>query len=242
MSKTKKQVSVSIDWPCTNVVASKKCELKVSQVLHRKGEWGRGRDLPQHRLDEISKVCESIGMTLYQGLSLRRSMLRSHPGGMRRVNQDSRMGSSQGQQQLATLFEKAVVKYLQSETKGKKEGIFLTKSELWKEMKSGKRPRGPTPDILFLKPIRINGCLVKWIDAKSYYGSAMFANSKKIPNGKLYDQALRYNQHYGGQCQGAFVFGQGYCVDLKRTVTNALLLDSTPLDLSAVNAFQDASK
>ena len=54
MSKTKNQTTVSIDWPCNNVVPSKKCEVKVSQVLHRKGEWGRGRDLPQHRLDEIS--------------------------------------------------------------------------------------------------------------------------------------------------------------------------------------------
>lgn len=220
------------------VVASKKCEVKVSQVVHRKGEWGRGRDLPQRRLDEISTACDKHGMTLYQGLSLRRSLLRSFPGGMRRVNRDSRMGSSIGQQHVATLFEEAVATFLRAATAGE-ENVFLTESDILTEVKAGRRPPGPTPDILFLRPVRINGRLVKWIDAKLYYASVMFANNKKIPNGKLRDLAQRYNQHFGGQ--GAFVFGQGFCADLAQVVTNALLLDATPLDMSAVNAYQNSS-
>lgn len=229
---------VRITWPCDMAVASERCENKVRQVLHRKGEWGRGRDLPPCRKDEITKVCKANGMTLYQGLSLRRSVLRSFPDGMRRVNQDSRMGSNQGQQKAATLFEEAVASFVRSATVGE-ESVFLTESELLAEMRAGKRPRGPTPDVLFLRPVHINGRLVKWIDAKLYYASAMFAHNKRIPNGKLRDQAQRYNQHFGGN--GAFVFGQGFCIDLQRIVTNALLLDATPLDMSAVKAFQDAS-
>jgi hypothetical protein len=229
----------SIKWPCDMAVASQKNETKVREIVHRKGEWGRGRDLPQHRLDEISRACSDNGMTLYQALSLRRSLLRSLPGGMRRVSQSSSMGTSSGQQEVAGLFEKAVESHLKSSLAGEK-GVFLTESELLSEMKDGKRARGPTPDIVFLKPVQINGCPVTWLDAKLYYASAMFANNKRIPNGKLRKQAERYNQYYGGK--GAFVFGQGFCVDLGRIVTNALLLDATPLDMSEVNAYQDAEK
>jgi hypothetical protein len=80
---------------------------------------------------------------------------------------------------------------------------------------------------------------VKWIDAKLFYGSAMYASNKHIPNGKLQAQAMRYNNHFGGQ--GAFVFGRGFCADLAALVPGALLLDATPLDMTAVEAFQDAS-
>jgi len=95
---TMNHTELTIDWPCDMVVASKRCEVKISEVVHRKGEWGRGRDLPQQRLDEIGSACDTHGVTLHQALSLRRSMLRSFPGGMRRVSQSSKMGSSQGQQ------------------------------------------------------------------------------------------------------------------------------------------------
>lgn len=229
---------ITIDWPCGMVVASENTETAVSRVLHRRGEWGRGRDLPQHRQDEIAAVCDAKGMTLHQALSLRRSMLRSFPGGMARVNQSQSMGSAQGQQQVATLFEEAVVAYVRDCTRGMN-GVFLTEDQLKKEMRAGRMSRGPTPDILFLRPVRINGRSVRWIDAKLYYASVMFGRNTRLPNGKLRDQAARFNQHYGGQ--GAFIFGQGFCADLTRIVTNALLLDATPLDMSAVNEFQDAS-
>ena len=61
----------------------------------------------------------------------------------------------------------------------------------------------------------------------------------QIPNGKLIKQAQRYNTYYGGQ--GAFVFGQGYCADLGEVVSDAMLLDATPLDITAVTNFQNAS-
>ena len=166
-------------------------------------------------------------------------MLRSFPNGMQRVTQSSAMGSNKGQQKIASLFEQALESYLSTclgpQAKGK---IFITESELHAEMKRGARVRGPTPDVLFLRPVSINGRLVKWIDAKMYYASATYANNKKIPNGKLKSMAQRYNNSFGGQ--GGFVFGQGFCASLQDVVTNALLLDATPLDMSAVNAFQEA--
>ena len=144
-----------------------------------------------------------------------------------------------GQQKIASLFEQALESYLSTclgpQAKGK---IFITESELHAEMKRGARVRGPTPDVLFLRPVSINGRLVKWIDAKMYYASATYANNKKIPNGKLKSMAQRYNDSYGGR--GGFVFGQGFCASLQDVVNNALLLDATPLDMSAVNAFQEA--
>ena len=221
------------------VVASRKSEEALCQVLHRSGEWGRGRDLPQHRLDEISQACDQYGMTLYQALSLRRSLLRSFPGGMRRVTHSSSMGSAQGQRHIASLFEDALLSFLREATLGRGD-VVRTERDLVAEMRAGIRPRGPTPDILFLKPVTNNGHSVKWMDAKLFYASAKLADNKNIPNGKLESMARRYNNHFGGP--GAFVFGQGfYCADLTRKIPGALLLDATPLDMSAVNAYQDAS-
>lgn len=178
-------------------------------------------------------------MTLHQALSLRRTMFRSFPKGMQRVQQFSRMGSDQGQRQVAALFEEAVVAYLSATTTSSADAIFLTESQILAEMRRGTRARGPTPDILFVRPVRINGHLVKWIDAKLYYGSATYANKKNLPNRKLQQIAQRYNNYFGGK--GAFVFGQGFCADLSRTVTGAMLLDASPLDMAAVNDFQSAS-
>ena len=175
---------IAIEWPCNSVVASKKCESTAIHALHRNGEWGRGRDLAPHRLDEISRSCQEQGMALYQALSLRRSMLRSFPGGMRRVTHSSSMGSSKGQQQVSTLFEGAVVAFVKNATLGQADNVFLTEAELITESRARRRARGPTPDILFLKPVTINGQSVKWIDAKLFYGSATFASNKNIPNSR----------------------------------------------------------
>ena len=191
---------VNISWPCNSVVASKRVEYALKPVLHRKGEWGRGRDLPPERLDEIQKACNRHGVTLYQALSFRRGLLRSF--NRAKFHQSSAMGSDRGQQDVASLFEEAVVAYLRS-CLGTNPGIFLTEEELLAEMRAGKRDRGPTPDVLFLKPVKINGVLVNWLDAKQYYASAILAHNKAIPNGKLKNQAFRYNEKYG---TGAFVF------------------------------------
>lgn len=228
---------LAIEWPCEKIVPSEKCEGRVIQTLHRKGEWGRGRDLPLDRLDEIQAACNENSMTLYQALSLRRTMLRTFPNGMKRVTHSKAMGSSMGQQEIARLLEEALESYLNSAfMQQPKERIFITESKMRVEMNKGARARGPTPDIVFLRPVTINGRLVKWIDAKMYYASATYAKNRQIPNGKLKGIADRYNDFYGSQ--GAFVFGQGFCASLEDIVNNALLLDATPLDMTAVNDFQ----
>jgi hypothetical protein len=176
-------------------------------------------------------------MTFYQALSLRRTMLRTFPNGMKRVTHSKAMGSSMGQQEIARLLEEALESYLNSAfMQQPKERIFITESKMRVEMNKGARARGPTPDIVFLRPVAINGRLVKWIDAKMYYASATYAKNRQIPNGKLKGIADRYNDFYGSQ--GAFVFGQGFCASLEDIVNNALLLDATPLDMTAVNDFQ----
>ena len=233
---------VEIPWPLEQVVASRKSEARVSQVLHRKGEWGRGRDLPADRLREIEDACNRNGMNLFQALSMRRSMLRAMPGGMNKVNRSSAMGSNQGQQDIARLLEEATVQYIKdtiTRKVGKKSAssYFLTEREQLDEMRRGTRPRGPTPDILFLKPVKIQGKQVHWIDCKMFYGSAMMASKRHIPNGKLEKTADRYASHFGGK--GAFVFGRGFCHDLRPLIRNAVLLDSAPLDTSAIEDFQN---
>ena len=171
---------------------------------------------------------------------MRRTILRSFPNGMKRMNQSNAMGSSAGQQEIARLLEEALAAYLKSAFKHQSdENIFITESELLAQMRMGARTRGPTPDVVFLRPVTINGRLVKWIDAKMYYASATYSHNKRIPNGKLRGIAERYNDFYGGQ--GAFIFGQGFCASLQDIVRNALLLDATPLDMTAVDAFQENS-
>ena len=57
--------------------------------------------------------------------------------------------------------------------------------------------------------------------------------------GKVSKQVERYEQAFGEG--GAIVFGQGYCADLQHFVPSVLLLDASPLDMSAVTAFQEQS-
>ncbi len=122
---------LSIEWPCEKIVPNEKCERRVIQTLHRRGEWGRGRDLPHDRLGEIQAACNENNMTLHQALSMRRTMLRSFPYGMKRMSQSKAMGSSVGQQEISRLLEEALSEYLKSAFKHQSdENIFITESEL----------------------------------------------------------------------------------------------------------------
>ena len=121
MSANKKDFR--IDWPCEMVVSSRRKEEAMRPVLHRRGEWGRGRDLPEERLKEIEQAGKRNGMSLYQALSLHRGLLRSFNS--KRFQSSSAMGSNKGQQHVAALFEQALVDHLKS-VLGKKSGVFLT--------------------------------------------------------------------------------------------------------------------
>ncbi len=71
-----------------------------------------------------------------------------------------------------------------------------------------------TPDLLLKEPIKINGTLIYWVDAKDYYGS----NLKIITKG-LKKQSSKYNNKFG---KGAFVFHYGFSEKLN--IKNTLLL------------------
>lgn len=102
------------EWRCDLTVSSRAVENLLKPIVLKKGEFGRGRDLPALRLAEIDAACNTHGITRHQALSFRRQLLRSRPGGMRRVGQSSAMGNAQGQQKAANLFEDAVGHYLRN--------------------------------------------------------------------------------------------------------------------------------
>jgi hypothetical protein len=198
----------------------------MARVVLKPGEFGRGRDLSANRLEEVDNACEEFRMTRHQALSLRRSLMRQRDGN-RRVNQSAQMGSAQGQQHVADLFEMALVDFLKSiET-----CAFKTEAEIRQAAH-----RVPTPDVLFTTPVEINGQAVNWLDCKMYYGCALLAGNSRLPVGKLRETEEKFVRHYG---PGGFVFGQGFCADLQRHVPNAILLDASPLDMQAVMEFQD---
>ena len=229
----------SIDWPSRAAVASIEAERIVVKVLILPHDgFCRGRDLPEQRKQQIQEAAGQQGMTLFQALSLRRQLLRSMPGGMQRFAASNAMGSIQGQQDVAGLFEDCVADALRA-----KEIQFMTEAEMMLEMRNGSRPRGPTPDILFARPVRIstpNGIMeVGWMDCKNFYGSALLSDCIRIPAGKLTAQAERYTAAYGA---GGFIFAQGFCKDLHQHLPLCTLLDAVPVvDMSRIEAFQAES-
>ncbi len=70
--------------------------------------------------------------------------------------------------------------------------------------------------------VEINGVPISWIDAKHFYGANL-----SFPRKKTKKQVGRYVDEWGA---GAVVYRHGFCAGLK--VGGALLLDSSPLDLS----------
>lgn len=223
-------------------MASVANEHAVSKTLVRPSDGlCRGRDLPAQRQKEIEEAAASNGMHLHQALSLRRQLLRAQPGGMHKFSTSGAMGSQQGQQNVADIFESCVFDALRT-----KHISFKTEAELIEEMKNGSRPRAPTPDIVFLEATTVLTAHgpqdIGWLDCKNFYGSAMLAQSSKIPAGKLPSQAQRYSSVYG---RGGFVFAQGFCADLQQHLPDAVLLDAVPVvDLSPLEAVhnEEASK
>lgn len=197
-----KSAVLALEWPCNSVVASVQIERRLLSVLHRKGESGRGMDLPDARQEEIKAFAAKCGATTYQALSLRRTLLRSFPSGNQRFGQSPKMGhnamgTDAGQQNCAGLFELAIEKFLTEA------GAKFKEKMQQDEVRKG---RPPTPDFLFPEePIRVNGKLVHWIDAKNFYGSAHFTDNERLPIGKARAHAAKYVQAFG---PGALVFAQ----------------------------------
>ena len=166
MSKVAPTTAFTVEWPCDSIVSDVSVDQALSGIVLRPGEFGRGRDLPQHRRTEIDAACAQYKMSQYQALSLRRQLQRAQPNGMQKVAYSPAMGDAQGQQSYANLFEHAVEKYLQVQ------GVpFLSQQEQLINNKAAKQ-KLPTPDILFT---RYKNVVNDRISIK---------RSKKIPNWK----------------------------------------------------------
>jgi hypothetical protein len=192
-----------VEWPCDMTVASAAVERALAPIVLRRGEFGRGRALPPHRLGEIDAACAAHGMQRNQALSLRRQLLRAQPGGMRRVNQSSAMGSSQGQQHVAGLFEAAVVTHLRGTLGLEVMHEEEVRNTLRAATDSGRMPRGAaTPDALLRTPAVINGRRVKWVECKLFYGSAHPREQRDAAGGK--------GQQAGGAIRAGLWRGRGH--------------------------------
>ena len=112
------------------------------------------------------------------------------------INQSKQLESSRNfEMKVNGEFDKHNIKYL-TEEQLRKKGTTLT------------------PDLLLEEPIKINGVLMHWIDAKDFYGS----NLRIITRG-LNKQSSKYNDKFG---KGAFVFHHGFSEKLN--IKNTLLL------------------
>lgn len=117
----------------------------------------------------------------------------------------------------ANTFEDILCDYFE------KEGVRFRRQEelLAEQQKEHGRPIS-TPDLLMIDLVEINGVPISWIDAKHFYGANL-----SFPRKKTKKQVGRYVDEWG---TGAVVYRHGFCAGLK--VGGALLLDSSPLDLS----------
>lgn len=99
-------------------------------------------------------------------------------------------------------FEKILEKYFKNNNIK-----FVNQDHLVEEQIKSVGRAVATPDLHFPDGISINGNLIYWIDAKSFYGGDVFyiRNSMK-------KQAKKYNTIYGA---GAFVFKRGVSGSLK---------------------------
>jgi hypothetical protein len=130
-------------------------------------------------------------------------------------------------QTAAEVFEQILCSYFSSI------GVRFRKQEdLEVEQKRSEGRAIITPDLLLLDDVRINGIPCAWIDAKHFFGAAL-----KFPRKKTQKQVDRYVSEYG---QGAIVYRHGFCeaLDLK----GAILLDSSPLDLSDLDTFHENNR
>jgi Protein of unknown function TPD sequence-motif len=117
-------------------------------------------------------------------------------------------------QEAATAWEGALYRFLDDQNVS-----YLTQDELQKMGCTR------TPDCLFLDDVTINNSTVpiRWIDCKSFYGSA----DAKMFTKDLIQQINRYDDFFGGR--GAIVYRQGFSTVLSKRVAPALLLDRGPL-------------
>lgn len=214
----------NIYWKVNPVSAN---EQKLFYKLIRKGEYQtRGLNLPSNRQNEIENAARSIGMDLYQALSLRRQILR-----WKYRQHSETLVNHPEQAKYAKSFESLIFDFLVNVKKVNASNILTEENLKDAKMKL-------TPDIVFKTRISINGRLVHWIDCKAYFASIMILKDAKCNNApvnKVAKQIARYNTEYGS---GAVVFLRGFHIGIANEWKNCLLLDCTEVDISIFNVSQ----
>lgn len=77
-----------------------------------------------------------------------------------------------------------------------------TQEELVEEQKRKYGRAVATPDLLFRRPVKVNGREIMWVDAKNFY-----ACDVPFIRRSLEEQAAKYNKYFGA---GAFMFHYGF--------------------------------
>ena len=184
--------------------------------------------LPANVREEIGQTGVEHGFTVKQTFSFRRGLLKCRMGmkGFMALqgNDDSKA------RLIAEAFEAEIERFVR--TRIPPSVVVVTEAQRKAAADAEGTPYGPTPDLTFEPPISINGRFVAWIDAKMLYASHLLRNKKFMPENRLEATASKYNAAFG---PGAFVFGSGFCGGLKDEVS-ALLLDSTPLDMTRITS------
>ena len=184
--------------------------------------------LPETVRREIGMLGVEHGFTAKQTFSFRRGLLKCLMG-MKPFM--ALQGNSDSKARLiAEAFETEIERFVR--TRIPPSVVVVTEARRKAAADADGIPYGPTPDLTFEPPISINGRVVAWIDAKMLYASHVLRNKKFMPENRLEATASKYNAAFG---PGAFVFGSGFCGGLKDEVS-ALLLDSTPLDMTRITS------
>ena len=197
-------------------------------------EEGRAADLPPLRRNIIAAAAEARRFTLPGAFSLRRQFLRQMTDGCAdKFYTAHSMGDAASAKDHADKFELQVREWL-----NRNKIPYLVEEDLLS------RGSTATPDFLILGNVSLNGVPIRWIDAKTYFGSALLCRDRRLPIGKLLDQADRYNKAFARTSEetGAFVFLAGISRDLENELIKVqehstpmpLLLSSHPLDTSAL--------
>eukprot|EP01084_Bolivina_argentea_P241207 404986_1 len=82
----------------------------------------------------------------------------------------------------------------------------------------------PTPDLLFNRPVMINGTFIHWMDAKNF----LITHQDKVKNRKILKQVAKYNKAFGN---GAIVC-LGFVEQPIKFQKSVMLLDSSYWELS----------
>lgn len=231
---TNHEAAVAIEWPTSLATdASNEEALFRALVPFTKPAAMRKLtgDLDAPIKQQIESLASQRGFNASQANGLRRGMLKICMGPRTFMSLN---GNSDAKTRLiATAFEQCVERHLRSHIPPSV--LVTTEADRKRRAAAAGTTPGPTPDLTFSPPIRINGKPVAWVDMKMLYASYVLRKISFMPECKLGATAEKYSRAFG---PGAFVFGNGFCRALQDDV-DALFLDATPLDMSTIHAVSD---